>query len=136
MKACEGTIQRFTSTGQDSGIKELQDHETADYKLIYNNLIAKHIEACGEIPKGMDIQVINKIFTPKDENITPLGLVNVSLEYLARILTFAKRQGIQWQIDSREHTDTHFQKLSHFTVKVDCPQEDFMTMAKGCGYRY
>lgn len=127
---------RFTSAGQDGGIKELQAHELVEYQSIYNDLISKHANNCGEVPKGNDIQVINKIVTHNEENITPMGLVNVSLEYLAKILTFAKGQGIQWHVDCRENTDTHFKKLSHFNIKVDCQKDLFVTMASEVGFRY
>ena len=90
----------------------------------------------GEVPKGVDIQVINKIVTCNDEYITPVGLVNVSLESLAKLLTFARSEGIKWQIDIRECADTHFRELSYFRVKVDCTKDIFMAMAKGVGFRY
>ncbi|AFM41848.1 hypothetical protein Desaci_2937 [Desulfosporosinus acidiphilus SJ4] len=136
MNTCDKSIQRFTLAGQASGIKELRDHEVKVYESIYNDLMSKHIEACGEVPEGLDIQVINKVYTHDGENITPMGLVNVSLEYLARILTFAKGRGIQWQIDSKECSTTHFKKLSHFTVNVNCEKDQFVAMAKEFGFRY
>ncbi|WP_407313571.1 hypothetical protein [Desulfosporosinus sp. SB140] len=136
MRKCDELFNRFTLKGQDSGIKELQGHELEEYHFIYNDLITKLMETGSEIPEGMEIQVINKIVANDDENVTPLGLVNVSLEYLAKILTFAKGQGIQWQIDIRECTDTHFKELSYFKIKVDCDQDLFVTMAKGVGFRY
>lgn len=136
MNNCDELTYRFTSTGQDSGIKELQGHELEEYQLILSDLVAKHIDSSGEVLEGSDIQVINKIVTHNDENITPMGLVNVSLEYLARILTFARSHGIQWQAESRNCSDTHFKKLSHFKITVDCYKDSFVTMAKGIGFRY
>lgn len=136
MNECDEFTRRFTSSGQDNGIKELRGHELEEYQLILSDLVTKHIDSSGEISEGSDIQVINKIVTPNDENITPMGLVNVSLEYLAKILTFARSHGIQWQAESRNYTDTHFKKLSHFKITVDCNKDSFVTMAKGIGFRY
>jgi predicted aldo/keto reductase-like oxidoreductase len=136
MDKCVDLTNRFTLTGQDRNIRELQKHELEEYQLIYNDLISMHCNFCGHVPEGMDIQVINKILTHNDENITPLGLVKVSLEHLAKILTFAKAHGIKWQIDCQECIDTHFKKLSHFHVKVDCHKDHFMTMARESGFRY
>lgn len=136
MNMSDELVNRFTSTALDSGISELQEHQHSEYQLIYNELFAKYLENSGEIPDGMDAQVINKIFTHNEENITPMGLVNVSLEYLAKVLTFAKSQGIQWQVDCKKCTDTHFKKLSHFNIIVDCHKEQFVTMAKDVGFRY
>jgi hypothetical protein len=136
MKKCPELMQRFTLVGQDSGIRELQGHEIEEYQIIYKDLIDKLIDVGGEITEGIDIQVINKIVTHKDENITPLGLVNVSLDYLVRILTFAKCQKIKWQVDIRECTDSHFRELSYLKVRVDCNKDKFMAMAKEAGFRY
>ncbi|SDH12516.1 hypothetical protein [Desulfosporosinus hippei] len=136
MAECEELLNRFTSAGQDRSVRELRSHELEEYKSIYNDLVAQYNDTNGEIPVDMDIQVINKIYTQNDMNTTPLGLVNVSLEYLARILTFAKAQGIQWQLECRKCTDTHFKKLSHFEVKVDCDRDVFVTMAVEAGFRF
>lgn len=136
MKTCDELIQRFTLTGQDSGIREFSGPEAEEYQLIYNDLIKKLIDTGAAVPEGVDIQVINKIVTSNDEYITPVGLVNVSLEHLAKLLTFARNQGIQWQVDIRECTNTHFKELSYFKVKVDCTKDIFCAMAKGVGFRY
>jgi|GEM_PF-6369939 hypothetical protein len=136
MKMCEGYVKRFSLTSQDSGVWELKDSQVDEYNSIYNMLINKLTESGGEIPENMDLQVINKIYTCNDECVTPIGLVNVSLEYLAKILTFCKEEKIQWLVDVRECTDTHFKELSYFKVIVDCTQEAFVTMAKKRGFRY
>ncbi|WP_407308879.1 hypothetical protein [Desulfosporosinus sp. SB140] len=136
MKTCDELSNRFTSTGQDSSIRELQKHELEEYQAIFKDLITRHMDIHGEIPEGMDVQVINRIVTHNGENITPMGLVNVSLEHLAKILTFARAQGIQWQVENQECTDTRFKKLSQFNIKVDCHKDHFVTMAKEVGFRY
>ncbi len=136
MKKCDEHIQRFTVTGQDKGICKLSEPEVEEYELIYNTLITKLIDTGGEVPENSEIQVINKIYTCYDECVTPMGLVNVSLEYLAMLLTFCKNERIQWLVDIRECTDTHFKELSYFKVIVDCTQDAFMTMAKNRGFRY
>lgn len=136
MKMCDKLFQKFTFTGQDRDVRELTGPQIEEYKLIYDDLIAKLLETGGEIPEGMEIQVINKIIAIDDEYITPVGLVNVSLEYLAKLLTFARNQGIQWQVDIRECTDTHFRELSYFKIKVDCTKDIFSAMAKEAGFRY
>ena len=126
----------FTLTGQDRGIREICGPEVEEYQLIYHELITKLLDTGGEVREGVDIQVINKIVTTIDEYITPVGLVNVSLECLAKLLTFARIQGIHWQADIRECTDTQFKELSYFKVKVDCTKDIFMAMAEGVGFRY
>ncbi|MCO1602509.1 hypothetical protein [Desulfosporosinus nitroreducens] len=136
MKKCDEYIQRFTLTGQDSGIKKLSETEVEEYKLIYDTLITKLIDTGGEVPGSSDIQVINKLYTCNDECVTPLGLVNVSLEYLAKLLTFCKKEGIHWLVDIKECTDTHFRELSYFKIIVDCSKDKFMTIAKEGGFRY
>ncbi|MDQ7093199.1 hypothetical protein REC12_06315 [Desulfosporosinus sp. PR] len=136
MRKCDELFYRFTLKGQDSGIRELLGNELEQYQLIYDDLITKLLDTGSEIPEGMDIQVINKIITKDDENVTPLGLTNVCLEYLVKILTFARGQGIQWQVEIKECTDTHFKELSYFKVKVDCDKDFFITMAKNAGFRY
>lgn len=136
MRKCDEHIQRFTLTGQDRGIKQLSQSELEEYKLIYAELIVKLIETGGEVPVSSDIQVINKIYTCNDECVTPLGLVNVSLEYLAKLLTFCKQAGIHWLVDIRECTDTHFRELSYFKIIVDCSKDRFIDVAKEGGFRY
>lgn len=136
MKKCDEHMQRFTLTGQDRGIKKLSEAELEDYKIIYNDLITKLIETGGEVPGSSDIQVINKIYTCNDECVTPLGLVNVSLEYLAKLLTFCREAGIHWLVDIRECTDTHFRELSYFKIIVDCSKDKFISVAKDGGFRY
>ncbi|AET68694.1 hypothetical protein Desor_3190 [Desulfosporosinus orientis DSM 765] len=136
MTECEELVNRFTLAGQDRGIRELCADELNEYHSIYNDLMSKHVESNGEILKDMEIQAINKIYASNDLNITPMGLVNVSLEYLARILTFAKAQGIEWHVCCDKCTDTHFKNLSHFTVKVNCHKDEFVTMAEAAGFRY
>lgn len=136
MKMCDKLFQKFTFTGLDRDVRELVGHEVEEYQLIYDELIARLIDTGGEVPEGMDIQVINKIVTSNDEYITPVGLVNVSLESLAKLLTFARNQGIQWKVDIRECTDTHFRELSYFKIKVDCSKDAFAAMAKREGFRY
>lgn len=136
MKKCDEYIQRFTLTGQDSGIRNLSENEVEQYEVIYDTLITKLIDTGGEVPENSDIQVINKIYTCNDECVTPLGLVNVSLEYLTKLLTFCKSEGIQWLVDIRECTDTHFKELSYFKIIVDCSKDKFMTIAKRGGFRY
>lgn len=136
MKMCDKLFRKFTFTGQDTDVRDLVGHEVDEYQLIYDDLIVRLIDTGGEVPEGMDIQVINKILTTNNEYITPAGLVNVSLESLAKLLTFAKNQGIYWKVDIRECTDTHFKELSYFKITVDCPKDVFSTMAKKEGYRY
>lgn len=136
MKTCDEFKIKFTSTGQDSGIRELQEHELEKYHSIFNDLLKRHTDAHGEIPGGMDIQVINKIVAHNDEDITPLGLVNVSLEHLAKLLTFAQDHGFQWQVENKKCADTRFKQLSQFNVKIDCHKDLFVTMAKEVGFRY
>ena len=136
MKKCDEHIQRFTLMGQDKGIIKLSESEAEEYEVIYNTLITKLIDTGGEVPESSEIQVINKIYTCNDECVTPMGLVNVSLEYLARLLTFCKNERIQWLVDIRECTDTHFKELSYFKIIVDCTQDAFMKMAKSRGFRY
>ena len=136
MKKCDEHIQRFTLMGQDKGIIKLSESEAEEYEVIYNTLITKLIDTGGEVPESSEIQVINKIYTCNDECVTPMGLVNVSLEYLARLLTFCKNERIQWLVDIRECTDTHFKELSYFKIIVDCTQDAFMKMAKNRGFRY
>ncbi|KGK86511.1 hypothetical protein DP73_16460 [Desulfosporosinus sp. HMP52] len=136
MRKCDEHIQRFTLTGQDRGIKQLSESELEEYKIIYGDLIVKLIETGGEVPVSSDIQVINKIYTCNDECVTPLGLVNVSLEYLAKLLTFCKQAGIHWLVDIRECTDTHFRELSYFKIIVDCSKDRFIEVAKEGGFRY
>ncbi|WP_088227568.1 hypothetical protein [Desulfosporosinus sp. FKB] len=136
MRKCDELIQRFTLKGQDSGVRELRGEELESCQLIYDDLIKQLIATGAEIPREMEIQVINKIATLDDDNVTPLGLVNVSLDYLSKILTFAQGQGIQWQVEIKECTDTHFKELSYFKIKVACDKEFFVTMAKEAGFRY
>lgn len=136
MRICNEFVKRFSLMEQDSGVCELNDSQVNEYKLIYDMLINKLIESGGEVPENSDLQVINKIYTCNDECVTPMGLVNVSLEYLARILTFCKEDGIRWLVDVRECTDTHFKELSYYKVIVDCTQDAFMMMAKKRGFRY
>lgn len=136
MKKCDEHLQRFTLTGQDSGVRQLNEKEVDNYTSIYDTLITKLVETGGDLPDNTDIQVINKIYTCNDECVTPLGLVNVSLEYLARLLTFCKQEGVNWLVDIRECTDTHFKELSYFKIIVDCSREKFMGIAKGGGFRY
>lgn len=135
MKMCNEYVQRFTLTGQDSGIKKLSEIELKDFKLIYYDLITKLIDTGIEVNGNSDIQVINKIYTCNDECVTPLGLVNVSLEYLAKLLTFCKQEGIHWLVDIRECTDTHFRELTYFKIIIDCSKERFVSIAKGAGFR-
>ncbi|AFQ44085.1 hypothetical protein [Desulfosporosinus meridiei] len=136
MRKCDEHIQRFTLTGQDRGIRQLSESELEEYKIIYRDLIIKLIETGGEVPESSDIQVINKIYTCNDECVTPLGLVNVCLEYLAKLLTFCKQAGIRWLVDIRECTDTHFRELSYFKIIVDCSKDRFIEVAKEGGFRY
>ncbi|SDG95855.1 hypothetical protein [Desulfosporosinus hippei] len=136
MRKCDEHIQRFTLTGQDRGIRQLSESELEEYKIIYGDLIVKLIETGGEVPISSDIQVINKIYTCNDECVTPLGLVNVCLEYLAKLLTFCKQAGIHWLVDIRECTDTHFRELSYFKIIVDCSKDRFIEVAKEGGFRY
>ncbi|WP_088225855.1 hypothetical protein [Desulfosporosinus sp. FKB] len=136
MKKCAEFIKRFTLKGQDSCVRELREEELQEYQQVYNDLITKLIQTGGEIPQKMEIQVINKIVAQNDEDVTPLGMVRVSFEYLARILTFTKGLGIQWQVDIRECTDTHFKELSYFKITVDCDKDLFLAMAKDAGFRY
>ncbi len=136
MKMCDRLFRKFTLTGQDSNVKELRGTEVEAYQSIYNDLIEKLIETGGDVPNGRDVQVINKIVSIDDEYITPVGLVNVSLESLAKLLTFARSDGIKWQVDIRECTDTHFKELSYYKIKVDCTKDIFCVMASGAGFRY
>ncbi|KLU67617.1 hypothetical protein DEAC_c00110 [Desulfosporosinus acididurans] len=136
MRKCDQLIQRFTLKGQDDGVRNLRGEELKSYQLIYDDLIKRLIATGAEVPQDMEIQVINKIVTPDDDNVTPLGLVNVSLDYLTKILTFAQGQGIQWQVEIKECTDTHFKELSYFKITVACDKEFFVTMAKEAGFRY
>ena len=136
MKKCDNHIQKFTLTGQDRGICNLSEPEVEEYKSIYNTLISNIIETSGEVPESSEIQVINKIYTCHDECVTPMGLVNVSLEYLAKLLTFCNNEKIQWLVNIGECPDTQFKELSCFKVIVDCTQDVFVTMAKKRGFRY
>lgn len=136
MRKCDEHLQRFTLTGQDRGVKLLNETELEEYKLVYHELIIKLLETGAEITGGSDLQVINKIYTCNDECVTPLGLVNVSLEYLAKLLTFCKKEGVHWLVDIRECTDTHFRELSYFKIIVDCSRDKFVAIAKEAGFRY
>lgn len=136
MAECQVLIDRFTLAGQDRNIRELSHDEEMAYNSIYSDLAAKHLASNCEIPQNSDIQVISKIFTVNGSNVTPMGLVNVSLEYLAKILTFAKAQGIQWQAECTKCTGTQFKGLSRFTVNVDCQEDEFKAMAQNAGFRY
>ncbi|MDP4126460.1 MAG: hypothetical protein Q8912_05920 [Bacillota bacterium] len=137
MKKCEEYYyQRFSLAGQDSGITELNELELKEYNSIYNMLIKKLIDSGAEIPENADLQVINKIFTCHGECVTPMGSVSVSLEYLANLLSSCRNAKIQWLVDVRECTDTHFKELSYCKIVVDCSPETFMTMAQSRGFRY
>lgn len=137
MRKCEELllIQKFTSSGQDSGIRKLSNSEAAECKLIYDGLIARFEEKAGKAPEGAEIQVINKFTASSDECIYPAGLVNVNLDYLAKLLTFANTAGIQWQVDFTEAKDSHFKGLFYCDVKVSCTKDEFLAMAKGQGFR-
>ncbi|WP_434511892.1 hypothetical protein [Desulfitobacterium sp. AusDCA] len=128
-------IQRFTSVGQDGGIRELCELEKEEYNEIYNELISMYEEKGGKITKDAEIQVINKFTTSNDECISPKGLVNVSLEYLAKLLTFANTAGIQWEVNVEQNTHTHFRNLYNFNVKLKCLKREFVDMAIGKGFR-
>lgn len=128
-------IQRFTSAGQDGGIRELCESEKHEYKQILDQLIAKYEEKAGKVSKDAEIQVINKFTTSDDECVSPKGLVNVSLEYLAKLLTFANTAGIQWEVNVTENKHTHFKNLVNFNVKIECLKKEFVDMAVGKGFR-
>lgn len=128
-------IQRFTSAGQDGGIRELCKSEKEEYKEILDQLMAKYAEKVGKISKDAEIQVINKFTTSNDECVSPKGLVNVSLEYLAKLLTFANTAGIQWEVNVTENKNTHFKNLVNFNVKLKCFKKEFVDMAVGKGFR-
>lgn len=138
MKKCEELllIQKFTSTGQESGIRKLSESEAAECKVIYDGLIARFEEKAGRVPDSTEIQVINKFTASNDECLSPAGLVNVSLEYLAKLLTFANTAGIQWHVDITEPKASHFKGLFYCNVKVSCTKDEFVEMAKGKGFRY
>ncbi|AFM41694.1 hypothetical protein Desaci_2769 [Desulfosporosinus acidiphilus SJ4] len=136
MRKCDELLQRFTLKGQDSGVRELRREEFDDYQVIYNILVEKLIDTGVEITQDKETQVINRIVSQDDADVTPLGLTNVSLEYLARILTFAKGKGIQWHVEIKECSDTHFMELSYFKIQVNCNKDLFVTMAKEAGFRY
>ncbi|TGE33544.1 hypothetical protein [Desulfosporosinus sp. Sb-LF] len=137
MKKCDELIllQRFTSTGQDSGIRKLCESEVAKCKVIHDGLIASFEEKAGKVSDGTEIQVINKFTASNDECVSPAGLVNVSLDYLAKLLTFADTAGIQWQVDITERVDSHFKGLFYCNVKVNCTKDEFVDLAKGKGFR-
>ena len=137
MKKCEELllIKKFTTTGQDSGIRKLSEAENAECKLIYDDLIAKFEANAGNVPEGAEIQVINKFTASSDECLYPAGLLNVDLEYLSKLLTFANADGIKWQVDFTEAKDSHFKGLIHCNVKVGCTKDEFVSMARGKGFR-
>ena len=136
MRMCDSYVERFSLVGQDSCICQLAEVQIEEYNKIYDSLVNKLIESGGELPGNSELQVINKVYTCQNECVTPLGLVNVSLEYLARLLTFCKEEGINWLVDVRECTDTHFKELSYYKIVVDCTKEAFIAMAKSKGFRY
>lgn len=128
-------LQKFTSAGQDGGIRELCECEKEEYNKIYNELITMYLEKGGKLSKDAEIQVINKFTTSNDECIAPKGLVNVSLEYLAKLLTFANTAGIQWEVSVSENKHTHFRNLYNFNVKIKCLKKEFVDMAVGEGFK-
>jgi len=138
MKNCEELllIQKFTSAGQESGIRKLSESEVAECKVIYDGLIARFEEKSGKVSESTEIQVINKFTASNDECVSPAGLLNVSLEYLAKLLTFANTAGIRWHVDITEPKVSHFKGLFYCNVKVSCTKDEFVAMAKRKGFRY
>lgn len=128
-------IQRFTSAGKDGGIRELCKREKESYEEIYADLLVKYSEKAGSIPEDAEIQIINNFTTSHDECVAPKGLVNVSLEYLAKLLTFADTAGYQWEVNITENKNTHFKNLYNCNVKVNCTKKEFVDMAVGKGFR-
>jgi len=137
MRKCDELmlLQRFTSAGQDSGIRKLSESEIAECKVIYEGLIANFEEKAGKVPDSAEIQVINKFTASNDECVSPAGLLNVSLEYLAKLLTFANTAGIQWHVDITEPKASHFKGLFYCNVHVSCTKDEFIALAKGKGFR-
>ena len=136
MKNCEMLYEKFSLTGQNKSVRDLSGAEVEAYQLIYNDLIKKLIDSGVNVLDGLEVQVINKIVSIDDEYITPVGLVNVSLESLAKLLTFARNEGIEWQVEIRECTNTHFKELSYLNIKVNCKKSLFCEMAIKAGFRY
>ncbi|AGA69159.1 hypothetical protein Desdi_1670 [Desulfitobacterium dichloroeliminans LMG P-21439] len=128
--------QKYASLNKNSGIRELCEREKENYEEIYAELIRKYIEKAGEIANDISgIQIINKFTTNNDVCVYPGGLVNVSLEYLAKLLTFADTAGYEWEVDFVENNNTHFRNLYNCIVKVKCSKEEFVDMAVGKGFR-
>lgn len=136
MKNCEMLYEKFSLTGQNKSVRDLSGAEVEAYQLIYNDLIKKLIDSGVNVLDGLEVQVINKIVSIDDEYITPVGLVNVSLESLAKLLTFARNEGIEWQVEIRECTNTHFKELSYLNINFNCKKSLFCEMAIKAGFRY
>ncbi|MEL1135203.1 hypothetical protein AAC978_08445 [Desulfitobacterium sp. THU1] len=128
--------QKYASSKRDSGIRELCEQEKANYEEIYAELIDKYKERAGKVPEDVsEIQIINRFVTSNDECVSPRGLVNVSLEYLAKLLTFADTAGYDWEVNISENKKTHFINLYNCDVKVKCSKKEFVDMAVGKGFR-